>query len=369
MGRGFIVEDVVEGYLSRLCEQSTSPITGLLIGQNSAQRDFVVMATQTPQRQESGRGFVDKEWVCEHGRQVSRMLPGGLSVLGVFIITDSSTIDILAPLQLTVCELDKTISSEYLWVPTDDDVIEYVILHVNPKDTTTTCRTFNIKDPKSPLKSADWKYQSSVCSAWSMITCCLNVDILLPLSGSRAGIENMDPCLKEGLKVWAHQIQEGFCLFDCKRIPEDMELTSGQKRNVRQTVNGQLLIPLENQRLTNLVQQCGGSMSIRGAIHSRVFLLGSKTKSKFAEKLLKRDVVSTLATRVSIILDELLTSDVDCKGTGKDKKAGNQQEGPSPQAWSRSRFLPIEGEFFLATVACWGSGPWDSVKCLETLYK
>lgn len=28
------------------------------------------------------------------------MLPGGLSVLGVFIITDSSTIDILAPLQL-----------------------------------------------------------------------------------------------------------------------------------------------------------------------------------------------------------------------------------------------------------------------------
>ncbi|TNM98327.1 protein odr-4 homolog isoform X1 [Takifugu flavidus] len=320
MGRGFIVEDVVEGYLSRLCEQSTSPITGLLIGQNSAQRDFVVMATQTPQRQESGRGFVDKEWVCEHGRQVSRMLPGGLSVLGVFIITDSSTIDILAPLQLTVCELDKTISSEYLWVPTDDDVIEYVILHVNPKDTTTTCRTFNIKDPKSPLKSADWKYQSSVCSAWSMITCCLNVDILLPLSGSRAGIENMDPCLKEGLKVWAHQIQEGFCLFDCKRIPEDMELTSGQKRNVRQTVNGQLLIPLENQRLTNLVQQCGGSMSIRGAIHSRVFLLGSKTKSKFAEKLLKRDVVSTLATRVSIILDELLTSDVDCKGTGKDKK-------------------------------------------------
>lgn len=26
------------------------------------------MATRTPQRQESG--FVDKEWVCEHGRQV-----------------------------------------------------------------------------------------------------------------------------------------------------------------------------------------------------------------------------------------------------------------------------------------------------------
>lgn len=38
--------------------------------QNSAQRDVVVMATRTPQRQESGRDFVDKEWVCEHARQV-----------------------------------------------------------------------------------------------------------------------------------------------------------------------------------------------------------------------------------------------------------------------------------------------------------
>lgn len=34
MGRGFIVEDAVEGYLSHLCEEPTkSPCTGLLIGQ------------------------------------------------------------------------------------------------------------------------------------------------------------------------------------------------------------------------------------------------------------------------------------------------------------------------------------------------
>lgn len=29
-----------------------------------------------------------------------------------------------------------------------------------------------------------------------MVSCCLNVDILLPLSDSRAGMENMDACLK-----------------------------------------------------------------------------------------------------------------------------------------------------------------------------
>lgn len=33
MGRGYIVEDAVEGYLSKLCEQQARPVTGLLIGQ------------------------------------------------------------------------------------------------------------------------------------------------------------------------------------------------------------------------------------------------------------------------------------------------------------------------------------------------
>lgn len=38
------------------------------------------MATRTPQRQESGRDFVDKEWVCEHARQVG-LYPQTLSLI------------------------------------------------------------------------------------------------------------------------------------------------------------------------------------------------------------------------------------------------------------------------------------------------
>lgn len=33
MGRGFIVEEAVEAYLSKLCEPPSSRVTGLLIGQ------------------------------------------------------------------------------------------------------------------------------------------------------------------------------------------------------------------------------------------------------------------------------------------------------------------------------------------------
>ncbi|CAI5642270.1 protein odr-4 homolog isoform X2 [Oreochromis aureus] len=275
MGRGYIVQDDVEGYLSKLCEQKADPVTGLLIGQSSTQRDFVVMAIRTPQKEESAaaaRNSVDKEWVTEHARQVSRMLPGGLSVVGVFIITDADA-----------------------------------------KDALTTLR-------QSVAKPADWKYQSGLCSSWATVSCSLNVDMLLPLPNNRTSTGNMEECLKEGLKAWAHQIECGLCLIDGKRLPEDSELTVIQRRNLRQTYTAQLLITTENKRLTDVIQQCGGSVSVTGAIHSRAYLHSNKPKARQAEKLLKRDVVSTVATRVQMMLEELLASDQESKGSCRDKQ-------------------------------------------------
>ncbi|XP_030608051.1 protein odr-4 homolog [Archocentrus centrarchus] len=331
MGRGYIVQDAVEGYLSKLCEQKADPVTGLLIGQSSAQRDFVIMATRTPQREESAAAAgdtVDKEWITEHARQVSRMLPGGLSVLGVFIITDADAKDTLTTLRQLVFTVENLISSEHLWDPADDDVTDCVTLHVNPKTRKTICRTFDIKDPKSMAKPADWKYQSGLCSSWATVSCSLNVDILLPLPNNRTSTEHMDECLKEGLKAWAHQIESGLFLIDGKRLPEDSELTVGQRKNVRQMYTAQLLTTAEEKRLTDVVQQCGGSVSITGAIHSRAYLHSNKPKARLAEKMLKRDVVSTVATRVQMMLEELLTSDQESKGSCRDKQQTEQLRLP-----------------------------------------
>uniref|UniRef100_A0A3B5LM46 Protein odr-4 homolog n=1 Tax=Xiphophorus couchianus TaxID=32473 RepID=A0A3B5LM46_9TELE len=282
MGRSYIVEDDVEGYLSRLCSQLAGPVTGLLIGQSTVQRDFVVMATRTPQNNESADGgkSADKEWVSEHARQVSRMLPGGLSVLGVFIISESDAKDTLTTLRQLVFSVENLISSERLWTPADDDVTDCVTLHVNPKTRKTVCRTFDIKDPKSVAKPADWKYQSGVCSSWATVS----LELVLA------------SCLfQEELKVWAQQIERGVCLIDGKKLPEDSELKAGQTP-------------------ADVVQRCGGCVSVSGAIHSRAFLHSNKPKAKLAEKLLKRDIVSTVATRVQMLLEEPQTQNEENKG-------------------------------------------------------
>lgn len=84
---------------------------------------------------------------------------------------------------------------------------------------------------------------------------------------------------------------------------------------------------------------------MRGAIHSRAYIHSNKPRAKLAEKvmlecrnpklksemsisqynfncvqLLKRDVISTLATRVQMLLEELLTSE-------EDNSRGKQQTG------------------------------------------
>ncbi|KAM4556826.1 protein odr-4 homolog isoform 1-T1 [Fundulus diaphanus] len=316
MGRSYIVEDDVEEYLSKLCSQPAGPVTGLLIGQSSVQRDFVVMATRTPQNDESAAAGTSeyKEWVSEHARQVSRMLPGGLSVLGVFIVSESDAKDTLTTLRQLVFSVENLISSEQLWMPAEDDVTDCVTLHINPKTRKTVCRTFDVKDPKSVAKPADWKYQSGVCSSWATVSCWLSIDLLVPLPDNTTCTSNMDDCLKEELKVWAQQIERGVCVIDGKKLPEDSEIKTGQKKNVRQTYTAQLLIAPEVQTVTDVVQRCGGCVSVRGAIHSRAFLHSNKPKAKLAEKLLKRDIISTVATRVQMLLEEPSTQNEQNKG-------------------------------------------------------
>ncbi|CAJ1071384.1 protein odr-4 homolog [Xyrichtys novacula] len=321
MGRGYIVEDAVEGYLSELCGQNACPVSGLLIGQSSVQRNFVVMAIRTPEKEESTaahRNSLDKEWVTEHARQVSRMLPGGLSVLGFFIIDENDAKDAVTTLQYLVFAVENLISSEHLCDLADEDITDRVTLHINPKTRKVICRTVDIRDQKSMAKPADWRYQSGVCSSWSKVSCSLNVSMLVPMPNSQTSTLSMTKQLKEQLMLWANQIGKGAFLIDGQKLPEDAELTTGQKRSVTQAFTAQLLVT-PDKRTTDVVQQCEGSISVRGAIHGTAFLHSNKPKARLAEKLLKKDVVSTVFTRIQMLLEELQISEEEGSDSSRDR--------------------------------------------------
>uniref|UniRef100_A0A8C6V3P6 Protein odr-4 homolog n=1 Tax=Neogobius melanostomus TaxID=47308 RepID=A0A8C6V3P6_9GOBI len=308
MGRGYIVEDAVESYLSQLCDLKSTTITGLLIGQSSAQRDYVVMASRTPPKDDSTGDCFDRDWVTEHARQVSRMLPGGLSVLGVFTISETDAKDTLITLRQLVFSVDNLISSERLWSPADDDVTDCVTLHINSKTRKTVCRTFDVKDPKSIAKPADWKYQSGVCSSWITVSCCLNVNMYLPLPTGKNTAETMEKCIKVCIQSSCKIYNAVKCL---------LSNTTLSNTYVSLVFMPQLFFIIFfccahcfqcEQRQSDVVQKCGGSVSIRGTIHSRAHVHSNKPKARHVEKALKRDMICTVATRVQMLLEELATS-------------------------------------------------------------
>lgn len=78
-------------YVMIWCMWSKATVTDIngCIFQSSSQRDFVVMATRTPQREESAAATgdaLDKEWVTEHARQVSVIFTCVTMNMGVTIL-------------------------------------------------------------------------------------------------------------------------------------------------------------------------------------------------------------------------------------------------------------------------------------------
>ncbi|XP_062394117.1 protein odr-4 homolog [Sardina pilchardus] len=326
MGRGYVVEAVVEKYFSSLESGSAAFTTGLLIGQSSLQRDYVVLSTKTPQRgTESSSGTlddVDIEWVTEHAKQVSRMLPGGLSVLGVFmIVLPELSKEAMNTLRKLVFAVDKYLAKGKLWDDTYEDVTERVALQICSKTRKVVCKTFDVKDPKSSAKPADWKYQSGVSSSWPVVTCSVRLDLHLPVSDKSS--EAKHKSIKDGLQRWAKRIIGSTCLINGKVMAPETELVAGQKRNPKlgqQKLQVQVLLPpVESPSETSVcvATQPSPSVVIRGQVSCRAYVHSNKPKAGQAIEAIKRDIMNTVSCRVDMLFDDLFVDQAEGRGSAE----------------------------------------------------
>ncbi|XP_030311408.1 protein odr-4 homolog isoform X2 [Calypte anna] len=302
MGRTYFVEESIGQYLSDLSTQPKPYVTGLLIGQCSPQRDYVIRAVRTPPKEEQKEesissprlASVDEEWITTHASQVSRMLPGGILVLGVFIIATP--------------ELSK--------------------------DTQNTLR-------RSSAKPADWKYQSALSASWSTLYCTVNVNIHIPLLTTSPN-HDLEKNTKNGLNRWSKQIEDGVFLINGQVKGDDAELLEGQKKlrgNTQpspQFSDVKVLTQLSqgsSHRSTATVQVCSGSINLKGAVKCRAYIHNNKPKVKEAIQALKRDIINTLSDRCEILFEDMIINE------GPHKKNLEKEYHVLPQRL----FVPVAG--------------------------
>ncbi|KAK1329309.1 hypothetical protein QTO34_011490 [Cnephaeus nilssonii] len=328
MGRTYIVEETIGQYLTNLSLQGKSFVSGLLIGQCSSQKDYVILATRTPPKEERNESLkhpkdqldnLDEEWATEHANQVSRMLPGGLLVLGIFIITTLEMgNDFQNTLRRLVFAVEKSMNKKRLWSFTEEEVSDRVTLHICSSTKKILCRTYDIHDPKSSAKPADWKYQNGLSTSWLSLECTVHINIHIPLSTTSVSY-TLEKNTKNGLARWAKQIENGIYLINGQVKAEDCDLLEGQKKprgnaqasscsfDVR--VLTQLLLNSDH-RSTATVQICSGSVNLKGAVKCRAYIHSNKPKVKMLVPQLKRDILNTVADRCEILFEDLLLNEI-----------------------------------------------------------
>ncbi|XP_030881366.1 protein odr-4 homolog isoform X1 [Leptonychotes weddellii] len=330
MGRTYIVEETVGQYLSNINLQGKAFVSGLLIGQCSSQKDYVILATRTPPKEEQNENLthqqkakldnLDEEWATEHANQVSRMLPGGLLVLGVFIITTLEMgNDFQNALRRLVFAMEKSMNKRRLWNFTEEEISERVTLHICSSTKKIFCRTYDIHDPKSSAKPADWKYQNGLSTSWLSLECTVHINIHIPLSTTSVSY-TLEKNTKNGLAHWAKQIENGVYLINGQVKDEDCDLLEGQKKSSRGNVQAtshsfdvkvltQLLLN-SDRRSTATVQICSGSVNLKGAVKCRAYIHSNKPKVKDAVQAMKRDILNTVADRCEMLFEDLLLNEI-----------------------------------------------------------
>lgn len=322
------MEETIGQYLSNLSLEGKSFVSGLLIGQCSSQKDYVILATRTPPKEEKNENLkhpkdqldnLDEEWATEHANQVSRMLPGGLLVLGVFIITTLEMgNDFQNTLRRLVFAVEKSMNKKRLWSFTEEEVSDRVTLHICSSTKKILCRTYDIHDPKSSAKPADWKYQNGLSTSWLSLECTIHINIHIPLSATSVSY-TLEKNIKNGLARWAKQIENGVYLINGQVKAEDCDLLEGQKKSrgnaqasscsfdVR--VLTQLLLNSDH-RSTATVQICSGSVNLKGAVKCRAYIHSNKPKVKDAVQAVKRDILNTVADRCEILFEDLILNEI-----------------------------------------------------------
>ncbi|XP_077878621.1 protein odr-4 homolog isoform X4 [Ictidomys tridecemlineatus] len=248
------------------------------------------------------------------------MLPGGLLVLGVFIITTLELAnDFQNALRRLIFAMEKSMNRKRLWNFTEEEISERVILHVCSSTKKISCRTYDVHDPKSSARPADWKYQSGLSTSWLSLDCTIHIDIHIPLSSTSVSY-TLEKNTKNGLTRWAKQIENGVYLINGQVKDEDCDLLEGQKKSFRGNTQAtshsfdvrvltQLLLNSDH-RSTATVQICSGSVNLKGSVKCRAYIHSNKPKVKDAMQAVKRDILNTVADRCEILFEDLLLNEI-----------------------------------------------------------
>ncbi|XP_031558529.1 protein odr-4 homolog [Actinia tenebrosa] len=351
MGKTVIAEESVSDYVSSLFGTQTWR-TGLILGQMGTQKYHVVHLTRTPEQtnsegseedaapskvKPSSPDKIDESWFIEHARQVSRMLVGGLDIIGIFIFGPP---DMLSKAQTKVRQLLYSLyKATYLrfsaFFDPEDLVHTRVILQICSKTKKVTCRTLDMSDNKSTAQPAEYKYQSFL-SRWNTLDTKISLDYKfnVPVKMEKADLNTK---IMEGLQSYLQDISSSVCTINGQLPPDDQLLVPSDKQTKSSqlgscmTVDVYLNKPFLKESKKPKESKSCGVIQVVGSFHCTA-CLNQKITNREAIQAIKYDIIRSVISRCEVLCDDIV-----------DAQEDNSPESSIENIWTCPRrvFVPL----------------------------
>ncbi|KAJ6335392.1 hypothetical protein OIU78_012092 [Salix suchowensis] len=231
---------------------------------------------------------IDSDWVAEHARQVSRMLVGGMKVIGVYVwVSDSA----FKNSTITLFQLLQTVKGVAEAAPiTETDWDERLLIHI--------CY--------SPRR---W----TVLSSLQAFRCTYNFKLRLPITHESAtNSQTLSSILRHAISVHAKELRDAKAMIDGNLVVGEELCTTDGMHEV------ELLLPFTKNSLVEASSQkdVAGVLVFGGSVCSYAYS-NSKEPLMLAVADIKDDIIRSLKSRLDIICDE---ADEDPDPTDNDGK-------------------------------------------------
>lgn len=249
----------------------------------------------------------DVDWVAEHARQVSRMLLGGMSVIGIYVWASEDSFKATSPAVLS--QVIRVVSQAVPWYGSDFD--ERLLIHLSYSPRRWACRICEMAS--GSLRPCDFKF-SKLLTSLQTFRCTYNFETRLNVVQA----ESFKKVMSKAISHLTKEVQNAKALVDGVLLSDDMTITSESSHKV------DFLVPFK----TNLpagecsLEGVAGLLVFAGSVSALAYL-GPKESITEAISDLKADIVASLRSRLDIILDD---DEVDDDSTTNDVENSPSQK-------------------------------------------
>nr|CAB3226648.1 protein odr-4 homolog [Phallusia mammillata] len=170
----------------RTWRKQQEPVVGLILGKTTSTKDYIIKFVRCPAKSETSSKVlkIEDNWVAGHAVEVSHILPGGISVIGLFAVADPSSDKTLQSSlrQALYCTYSFINHSCPYKFPTSEGPKLWTVIHFDmTSGRSIFSKQFDMLDRVSSAKPVDLKYQQP-CSRWSFLNSHVDIDITIPLA-------------------------------------------------------------------------------------------------------------------------------------------------------------------------------------------